>query len=505
MELNNRPVIIVLLVGKADEHVSCSLSADLCLPALRMTDIVSAVFCHFCEIHGPSVIFCTDVLPLDVIPAAASSESTTSRSCDGCTFDSQQACGFTTTDQKANIRFISSATSSSVYGDRVIQQSCIRSLSCEVYPEGREGVIYFGDQQRGHVLSYCFVLKDSQARGFQRTYSLLLISKQQNVILVHWNRYVAAMQQVVDRLKQKASAIYDREVSPICSQETRALRLDSAVQVAGRGRNSLNTQRSESRARSLKDLTGDETIFALIHLDVAMMLRDLRKKPAATKTPQPEFPVLQMCTLRRLFAMIGRQKFRICAYNVLIGNQILVRSNCPQISRKVLHSLSQLLPETAVRMTFDAEKYFDHKTCNLISISNSIPIPKHAAESSETLIIDMVESDADQVKCTLHSKCRTPDRLPQYLVEVERVIRDTNYSDTSLEMHVQTCKCKWQEKCKIIYTYCQSVGTEMIDDKLLHGIEASDADRPLLHFWTRAAVPVNYKTKLMQIRNQNSS
>ena len=193
--------------------------------------------------------------------------------------------------------------------------------------------------------------------------------------------------------------------------------------------------------------------------------------------------------------MIGKQKFRICAHHVVIGKQVLVRSNCPQISRKVLVSLSQLLPDSAVQMTVDAEKYLDRKTCNLISISTSVPIPKQASELAETLVIDMVECEEDQIKCTLHSKSRTSDKLPQYLVQVERAIRDANLSDTSLELHMQSLKTKWQEKCMIAYSYCRAQGTQLTDEKLLHGIEASDADLPLLRFWTRTAVPLSHNNQ----------
>lgn len=35
---------------------------------------------------------------------------------------------------------------------------------------GKEGPIYFGDEARGHVLSYTFFLRDVQARGFKRWY-----------------------------------------------------------------------------------------------------------------------------------------------------------------------------------------------------------------------------------------------------------------------------------------------------------------------------------------------
>lgn len=43
----------------------------------------------------------------------------------------------------------------------IMVSSLSRSLSCEVHP-GKEGVCYFGDEYRGHVLSHTFTLKDAQ-------------------------------------------------------------------------------------------------------------------------------------------------------------------------------------------------------------------------------------------------------------------------------------------------------------------------------------------------------
>lgn len=49
-----------------------------------------------------------------------------------------------------------------LYIPQMITQNsyCFRSLSCEVHP-GKEGICYFGDD-RGHVLSQTFTLKDAQ-------------------------------------------------------------------------------------------------------------------------------------------------------------------------------------------------------------------------------------------------------------------------------------------------------------------------------------------------------
>lgn len=37
--------------------------------------------------------------------------------------------------------------------------------------------MYFGDNERGHVLSHTFTVQDSLARGFHRKYSILILMK----------------------------------------------------------------------------------------------------------------------------------------------------------------------------------------------------------------------------------------------------------------------------------------------------------------------------------------
>lgn len=49
-----------------------------------------------------------------------------------------------------------------------------------VQEEGRDsGTMYFGDDERGHVIAHVFDLKDTLARGFKRKYCIVVFGKQQ--------------------------------------------------------------------------------------------------------------------------------------------------------------------------------------------------------------------------------------------------------------------------------------------------------------------------------------
>ena len=434
------------------------------------------VFCHFCEIHGPSCVFRTDCVPLHI-----KIESSENRSvCEGCSFDAKGLEGYVWTDSEASVKYVSSPCSQQFPDVNIVRQSCIRSLSCEVYPEGREGVIYFGDDRRAHVLSYCFVLKDSQARGFQRTYSFLVIESNRNALLSCWSHYVTQIGQLIGKLKSKANSVYEREVtlSHNPGQERRSIRLESALQVAGRGRNSMNTQRSESRARSLVELTDDSTIFALLHLNMAMILRNAtNNSPAANDAVSYDANVGSK--LRELYCQstgIGRNSFIQCAYNLLIGNQIVIRCDSGALARKILLSLSHLLPPQAVRISFDCDTYFSPQLCNFLHVKNNVPLPSQMSHKKVLLLESVGPSDE---KLILRSdQSFIPEKLPSFLVSLDQVLSDTQYSDSCLTYFVEGLKHQWIEKSKLF-----SALESAPNPTTLKILGVTEADLDLVSFW----------------------
>jgi len=72
---------------------------------------------------------------------------------------------------------------------------------------GKEGPIFFGDEIRGHVLSYTFFLKDAQARGFHRWFSISVIMRDKFFLLNSWPFLVENIQTLVAALQAKAAEV----------------------------------------------------------------------------------------------------------------------------------------------------------------------------------------------------------------------------------------------------------------------------------------------------------
>ena len=72
---------------------------------------------------------------------------------------------------------------------------------------GKEGPVFFGDEIRGHVLSYTFFLKDAQARGFHRWFSISVIMRDKFFLLNSWPFLVENIQTLVSTLQAKAAEV----------------------------------------------------------------------------------------------------------------------------------------------------------------------------------------------------------------------------------------------------------------------------------------------------------
>lgn len=197
--------------------------------------------CHFCELHGPRTLFCTEVLHAPLPQGAgsgdgagqgdqaeeeeggiqmssrvrahspaegASAESSSpgpkkSDMCEGCRSLAAGHPGYISHDKETSIKYVSHQHPNHPQLFSIVRQACVRSLSCEVCP-GREGPIFFGDEQHGFVFSHTFFIKDSLARGFQRWYSIIAIMMDRIYLINSWPFLLGRVRGIIDELQGKA-------------------------------------------------------------------------------------------------------------------------------------------------------------------------------------------------------------------------------------------------------------------------------------------------------------
>lgn len=159
---------------------------------------------------------------------------------------------------------------------------------------GREGPIFFGDEQHGFVFSHTFFIKDSLARGFQRWYSIVLVAMDRIYLINSWPFLLRHLKLTIQSLQSTALKVrcmgllclfilvetwplihrYERVPSPpssnplvhqvfdseqgVCPQ--RAVRMNSAFSPAV-----FPHQRSGNAARSLTSLTQHPNLWASLH------------------------------------------------------------------------------------------------------------------------------------------------------------------------------------------------------------------------------------------------
>lgn len=117
-------------------------------------------------------------------------------------------------------------------------------------------LVFFGDASRGHVLSYTFQIHDSQARGFYRLFSIIVLMKDKLYLLNVQPFLAEHLHKISEELQSYSSQIHSAEQA---KYSERAQRLNSG-------------HASTQPPRSLIELTGETNIFAYIHSHFAWIL-----------------------------------------------------------------------------------------------------------------------------------------------------------------------------------------------------------------------------------------
>uniref|UniRef100_H0ZAN1 Folliculin n=1 Tax=Taeniopygia guttata TaxID=59729 RepID=H0ZAN1_TAEGU len=565
--------------------------------------------CHFCELHGPRTLFCTEVLhsPLpqgagsgDISgqneqaeeeeggiqmssrirshsPAEGASADSSSPGpkksdmCEGCRSLAGGHPGYVSHDKETSIKYVSHQHPNHPQLFSIVRQACVRSLSCEVCP-GREGPIFFGDEQHGFVFSHTFFIKDSLARGFQRWYSIITIMMDRIYLINSWPFLLGKIRGIIDELQGKALKVFEAEQFG-CPQ--RAQRMNTAF-------TPFLHQRNGNAARSLTSLTNDENLWACLHTSFAWLLKacgsrltekllegaptedtlvqmeklaDLKEesegwdgseeeeKPSSQpdvvegqelSKSSPETSLMPDCnswnvahrrlsvfrSLRHMRQVLGASAFRMLAWHVLMGNQVIWKAQDMDLVQSAFDVLRTMLPIGCVRIIPYSDQYEEAYRCNFLGLSPHVQIPPHILSSEFAVLVEVRAATRSSLYPTLFDDEQSlnkyeflvtsgspvaADRVgPTILNKIEAALTNQNLS---VDVVDQCLVCLKEDKVKVLFKFTKVDSRPKEDtQKLLSILGAAEEDNvKLLKFWM-TGLSKTYKSHLMStVRSPTSS
>lgn len=397
----------------------------------------------------------SSILPTDSIKSSAASSLSGRRSapvCPSCNALPSDS-GFFSVDDDNGTYFITTRYPSATYAR--IRTASVRALSCEFSP-GREGPMFFGDEENGFCLSYVFKVHDLQARGFVRWYGVLFLAPQAS-LLASTDFLVGSVKGVVHDLQEQSAVIFDRE-----REEKERLQAQSAQAPLGtspstgggisgalRSRTNFPTgpgafRRRQIHAnaplRGLDALIKDKNLPGKLHSSFTWILQQWERQhlaspfkpfsgPTATSSSTPVVGdaitassvgagpssspvfsfisavvlpdhseldqlkeaasehVLAFETLQQLMHALGSGKFNALLYNVLCGNQVIVRGECRPLVASVLALLTDLVPERCAKVkSWEPEQYHESWEFNFLGVSRDVAVPDYIPPGSYALV-----------------------------------------------------------------------------------------------------------------------
>uniref|UniRef100_A0A8B9MV59 Folliculin n=1 Tax=Accipiter nisus TaxID=211598 RepID=A0A8B9MV59_9AVES len=530
--------------------------------------------CHFCELHGPRTLFCTEVLhsPLpqgassgDISgqneqaeeeeggiqmssrirshsPAEGASADSSSPGpkksdmCEGCRSLAGGHPGYVSHDKETSIKYVSHQHPNHPQLFSIVRQACVRSLSCEVCP-GREGPIFFGDEQHGFVFSHTFFIKDSLARGFQRWYSIITIMMDRIYLINSWPFLLGKIRGIIDELQGKALKVFEAEQYG-CPQ--RAQRMNTAF-------TPFLHQRNGNAARSLTSLTNDENLWACLHTSFAWLLKACgsRLTEKLLEGAPTEDTLVQMEKLADLKEesegwdgseeeekpssqpdVVEGQELSKCSVETSLMpdcNSWNVAHRRLSVFRSLRHMRQTMLPVGCVRIIPYSDQYEEAYRCNFLGLSPHVQIPPHILSSEFAVLVEVRTATRSSLYPTLFDDEQSlnkyefvvtsgspvaADRVgPTILNKIEAALTNQNLSVDVVDQCLVCLKEEWMNKVKVLFKFTKVDSRPKEDtQKLLSILGAAEEDNvKLLKFWM-TGLSKTYKSHLMStVRSPTSS
>ncbi|CAG8582940.1 12095_t:CDS:10 [Ambispora gerdemannii] len=443
--------------------------------SLNMNAIVALV--HFCEVEGPSVIFCTQAfhdnnknssedLPLD------SSHSDNSSSCASCAFilpeknypipknnssttTNTEFKGFKTEDDdNPLVAYIGSRYPQHPQLYSIVRQACVRSLSCE-FCQGREGPVLFGDEKNGYVLSYMFKIKDSQARGSHRFYSFIFLMTDRVYLVASWPFLVSKFRILATSLQSKASQVFDKEKAarerqddPFMSRTGPLPQTSPGIWILKAGGRRLQERQvhGETLSPELHDFTPKSIGFfqpnsninynnelngssSSLFVKGGIFLADSKKSNSE----------LRINNLPHLQSVLGISTFRQMVFNYVRGNQLIIQGSNQETVKSIVAVVKDLIPRKCYSAIEYDHKYHNATECNLLGLSDTAKIPENVNTASICLLdilfhlrfLLVVNASDKNSDLQIHLKYGTDEKAKTKEPQVNKAISTTTTSITN--------------------------------------------------------------------------
>lgn len=478
---------------------------------------------HFCEKHGPSVVFVCEAVTARHVPQQAPPSSASAPALSACAMCRSLGDGAMLVSSDggadASTQFVSRRFPDEPTAYARVRTACVRALSCEICP-GREGPILFGDDDCTS-LAYAFRLRDSEARGFARWYSLILLSCDAYHLAACHATLAHHMRAIVRQLKQRAMARFNTTSNNTNSSSN--TNNSSSNSSGGGGGSSTSSKSSTSstvsmtpgyrsreigsaKLRSLVELTECPTLFSELHAQFAWILKAYRTHFVVNVPPLIDLRVFPRpltkaadataLTLSALFDAVGDGD-DIVLFSVLSGRRVLVRYDDGESARaasdqslaiQICRLLTRFLPDEVawpVACLTSVDEPLDGvpASTKFVVLPRGFAIPAELSASSFVLL--------DVLQCEpLHIACSGPTRGSWLCAAMrETLARRAQLNDAALLRLVDFTKAQWRAKCELYVAFVKAnhdargvVDADKVD-RFLSVVALSGKDLSFLTRW----------------------
>ncbi|RNA22754.1 folliculin-like [Brachionus plicatilis] len=211
-------------------------------------------------------------------------------------------------------------------------------------------------------------------------------------------------------------------------------------------------------------------------------------------------------------------KFHQIAYNVIIGNQVIVRGKHKRLVESVVRVLEGLIPLGCCKSVYFSHQYLKSYECKLLGLSDQVYLFKDADKDvnyvlddlNEFILIDLsidsqLKIDPQNLQINFESinsqtlseyieykinfelctNVKNATQIPSIQTKIESYLSNESLDDESVMSLIRLAKEEWLNKTKVFYKYLLSpnVNNSVSIESVLTMLNLGRNDELALKYW----------------------